>query len=430
MTNAPWWPAPAAPGPVDAVVEVPGSKSVTNRGLVLAALADGPSRLRRPLRARDTDLMAAALRALGADVVAEGEDWVVAPAGLTVPAGTTAAVDCGLAGTVMRFVPPVAALANGCVRFDGDPRARERPMAVVLEALRRLGARVDDGGRGALPFTVVGTGAVPGGAVTVDASASSQFVSGLLLAGARYEQGVDVCHAGSALPSLPHVAMTVAMLRDAGVTVDDRGPDRWQVSPGPVRGLDLAVEPDLSGAAPFLAAALVTGGRVRVPGWPGATYQAGDALRDLLTRMGARCTLGPDGLSVVGSGAVHGLDADLRAVGELTPVLAAAAAAADSPSRLRGIAHLRGHETDRLAALARELSGLGCEVTEEADGLAIVPQPLHPARFQTYGDHRMVHAAAVLGLVVPGLLVEDVATTAKTMPDFPARWAAMVRGSR
>ena len=407
-----------------AEVALPGSKSVTNRALVLAALGDGPSRVRAPLRARDTVLMATALTALGVDVADDGTDWVVTPAALKGPAS----VDCGLAGTVMRFVPPVAALATGPVRLDGDPRARERPMGALVAALRRLGASVDDEGRGSLPLTVHGTGALEGGAVTVDSSSSSQFVSALLLAGARFRRGVEVRHAGRPVPSAPHLALTVQMLRDRGVEVDDAEADRWVVRPGPVRALDMDVEPDLSNAAPFLAAALVTGGVVRVPGWPASTSQAGDALRRLLPRLGARCRLDERGLTVEGTGRVLGADLDLRDVGELTPVVLAVAALADGPSRLRGIAHLRGHETDRPAALAREVVALGGEVVETPDGLAVAPRPLHGATFHTYADHRMAQAGAVLGLAVPGVLVEDVATTGKTMPDFVGLWQAMLAG--
>jgi len=417
---------------VRAVVPLPGSKSVTNRALVLGALADGPSVLRSPLRSRDTLLMATALEQLGCRVDSDGDDWRVVPGPLT--GGVE--VECGLAGTVMRFVPPLAALAAAPVRFDGDPAARRRPMGAMLAALRGLGAQVDDGGRGSLPFTVRGRGGsarpgpgLRGGPVTLDASASSQFVSGLLLSGARYDEGVTVRHAGAPLPSLPHVAMTVAMLRGCGVSVDDAGPDTWAVRPGPVSGLDLVVEPDLSNAAPFLVAALVTGGTVTVPRWPAGTTQAGAALPELLTRMGASVTLDGRGLTVTGGGAVVGLEADLRHVGELTPVLAAACALATTPSHLYGIAHLRGHETDRLAALATGLTALGGDVTETDDGLRIRPRPLHGGLFATYDDHRLATAGAVLGLVVDGIDVEDVATTGKTLPGFPDRWLAMLRGS-
>jgi 3-phosphoshikimate 1-carboxyvinyltransferase len=419
------WVAPVAHAPVQASVVVPGSKSLTNRLLVLAALAEAPSRLRRPLRSRDTVLMAASLQRLGAvvrDGGEDGTDWLVQPG----PLRGGVDVDAGLAGTVMRFLPAVAALADGDVRIDGDPRARERPMAPVLDALRALGVEVDDGGRGALPFTVRGHGHAAGGQVTIDASASSQFVSGLLLAAARFDAGVTVHHEGKPVPSQPHIAMTVEVLRDRGVVVDDSEANTWRVLPGPIGAFDLEVEPDLSTAAPFVAAALVTGGRVHVPGWPLRTTQAGDGLRDILDAMGADVTLDHSGLTVVGAGPLEGIEVDLHDVGELTPVVAALAALAQSPSWLRGVAHLRGHESDRIAALATQINALGGAVTETDDGLRISPKPLHGGRFATYDDHRMAMAGAVIGLAVEGVVIENVDTTAKTLPDFTSHWAALL----
>ncbi len=408
--------------PVGARVALPGSKSQTNRVLVLSAIADGPSRIVRPLRARDTTLMADALRAVGASIVDVDGDWVVTPGALH-----GGVIDTGLAGTVMRFMPPIAALADGPVTFDGDAYARERPMATLIDGLRQAGAVVDDDGRGRLPFTVRGTGGVDGGPVHIDASASSQFVSGLLLAGARYDKGIEVLHTGAAeVPSLPHIEMTIAMLRSAGVDAGTSSADVWRVAPGPVRARDWIVEPDLSNAAPFLAAALVTGGSVTVPGWPQQTTQAGDALRQLLVEMGGTVEHDGVGLTVAGSGDIGGLDADLHEVGELTPVLAAVAAVATSPSRLRGIGHLRGHETDRLAALATELTRLGGEVVEESDGLSILPRPLHGGTWRAYADHRMATAGALLGLVVDGVAVDDIDCTNKTLPDFPGMWTTML----
>jgi 3-phosphoshikimate 1-carboxyvinyltransferase len=396
---------------------------MTARALVLAAVSSGPSTLHHPLRARDTELMAAGLRALGTHVSTVDDDrWVVRPRPLAGPAQ----VDVGLAGTVMRFLPPVAGLSDGPVTFDGDPRARARPLGPLVGALRSLGVRIDASGAGGLPLTVHGQGRVTGGEVTLDASASSQFVSGLLLAAARFARGIVVRHEGPPVPSAPHLRMTVQMLRAAGAGVDDSVHDTWVVEPGRLLGRGWDIEPDLSGAAPFLAAALVTGGRVTVPGWPKTTTQPGDMLRGLLTVMGGQCTVGTDGLTVQGTGAIHGLDADLSQVSELTMVLVALAALADSPSRFTGIAHIRGHETDRLAALVRELTALGADVTELPDGLAIKPRPLRGTRFETYDDHRMAHAAAVLGLAVPGIELSDVACTSKTMPDFPALWQRMV----
>jgi 3-phosphoshikimate 1-carboxyvinyltransferase len=407
---------------VEATVSLPGSKSLTNRALVLAALADGPSVVRRALRSRDTSLMASALTALGAHVDDSGDDWPVTPGAFD----RDATVDCGLAGTVLRFVPPVASLSTGSVAFDGDPHMRNRPVGEVLSALRGLGVTIDDEGRGALPFTVRGSGAVPGGQVVIDASASSQFVSALLLAGARYDKGVDVLHDGKPVPSTPHIEMTVAMLRRHGVEVDDGEPNRWQVAPGVVRALDTAIEPDLSNAAPFLALAAVTGGSVTVRDWPESTTQPGDELRELLARMGCVVERTADGLRVDGPDRIQGIDADLHDVGELTPVVAALCALAESPSVLRGIAHIRGHETDRLAALARELGGLGADVAETEDGLAFRPASLHGGLFHTYADHRMAHAGVVVGAAVDDVLVEDVATTSKTYPGFPDAWSALL----
>ncbi|MGY2080814.1 3-phosphoshikimate 1-carboxyvinyltransferase [Modestobacter sp. SYSU DS0657] len=414
------WTTPHRTAPVDAVVTLPGSKSLTARALVLAALAEGPSRLVRPLRARDTDLMADGLRALGVGVAEDGDDWLVTPGELRGPAD----VDAGLAGTVLRFLPPVAALATGPVRLDGDPRLRERPNAGLIAGLRDLGVRIDDDGRGRAPFTVHGTGAVRGGAVTVDASESSQVVSGLLLAAARYDRGVDLAVAGS-LPSMPHVEMTVRTLAEHGVDVvpTDGG---WRVSPGPIAALDRVVEPDLSNAAPFLAAALVTGGRVTVRDWPADTTQPGAQLDRLLTAMGAEVARTPAGLQVTGDARIAPLEADLGAVGELTPVLAALCALADGPSRLTGIAHLRGHETDRLQALDEVLTAVGARVEQLPDGLVITPGPGRGAQLDSYADHRMVHAAAVLGLAVDGVRVTDPGAVSKTLPDFLDRWAALV----
>ena len=413
------WPAPRARGPVDAVVSLPGSKSMTNRALVLAALADGPSVVRRPLRSRDTTLMVAGLRALGCGIDDAGDDWAVTPAGLHGPA----AVDCGLAGTVMRFLPPVAGLATGRVDFDGDPHMRNRPVGEVLTALRALGVAVEGD---ALPFTVRGDGGVPGGTVVIDASASSQFVSALLLAGARFEHGVDVRHDGKPVPSLPHIEMTVAMLREHGVAVDDADAHRWSVAPGPISARTRTIEPDLSNAAPFLALAAVTGGTVTVRDWPRETHQAGDALREILAAMGCEVGFTDDGLRVSGTGGLRGVDLDLHDVGELTPAVAALCALAGTPSHLRGIGHIRGHETDRLAALARELGRLGADVTEHADGLELRPAALHGGTFETYADHRMAHAGVIVGAAVDGVRVADVGTTSKTFTDFPEFWAALL----
>lgn len=427
------WRAPVASAPVRGVVSVPGSKSATNRALVLAALADGPSHLRKPLLARDTRLMAGALRSLGTRIdevpSPDGVGWMVTPRLLRGPA----VIDCGLAGTVMRFVPVIAALAEGPVTFDGDGRARVRPMRTIIEALRALGVVVDDNDRGTMPFTVHGTGSVAVDHVVVDASASSQFVSALMLAAPRFDNGCTIEHRGAAIPSMPHLEMSVAMLRERGVTVDVDAADptnaRWTVHPGEITGMDTTIEPDLSNAAPFLAAAMVTGGSVGIRDWPTTTTQPGDRLREIFTLMGGEVHLVDGVCTVTGPLQLRGIDIDLRDVGELTPVVAAVCALASTPSRLRGIAHLRGHETDRLAALVTEINRVGGRATETEDGLVIEPSDnWRAAEFATYEDHRMATAGAVLGLRIPGIDVVDIATTAKTLPDFPAMWNALLAG--
>ena len=389
---------------------------------MLAALADGDSRVERPLRARDTDLMIKALRTLGVSVDDRDGAWTVSPA--TLHGGV---VDTGLAGTVMRFVPPIAALADAPVTFDGDERARDRPMWTLIDALRQAGVVVDDAGRGRLPFTVRGSGWVAGGKVEIDASTSSQFVSALLLAGARYEKGIEIVHVGEGgLVSAPHIEMTIDMLSRLGVEVVRPTRTSWLVAPGPLHAHDLIIEPDLSNAAPFLAAALATGGAVTVPGWPATTTQAGDALRFLLARMGADVTFDGDDLTVRGTGTIAPLYADLRDVTELVTVVAALAALADGPSQLSGLAHMRGHETDRLTALRTELNRLGGEVVQTPEALRVTPRPLHGGVWRAYSDHRMATAGAVLGLVVDGVQVDNIATTNKTLPDFPGMWARML----
>ncbi|MFP5370643.1 MAG: 3-phosphoshikimate 1-carboxyvinyltransferase [Actinomycetes bacterium] len=414
------WTTPHRPTPVDALVSLPGSKSITARALVLAALADRPSRIVRPLRARDTDLMAAGLRALGVGIEDDGADWVVTPGALRGPAE----VDAGLAGTVLRFLPPVAALASGPVTVDGDPRLRDRPNAGLIDGLRGLGVAVEDGGRGRAPFTVHGTGRVRGGRLQVDASESSQVVSGLLLAAPRFDDGLELTPAGG-VPSMPHVQMTVTALREHGVDVVAAG-GGWRVAPGPIAALDRVVEPDLSNAAPFLAAALVTGGRVTVRDWPETTTQPGVQLERLLAGMGADVVRTAEGLQVTGGGVIRGVSTDLSEVGELTPVLAALCALADGPSRLTGIGHLRGHETDRLQALDEVLTAVGARVEQLPDGLVVEPGPRRAARQDSYADHRMVHAGAVLGLAIDGIEVRGPDAVAKTLPDFVERWAALL----
>jgi 3-phosphoshikimate 1-carboxyvinyltransferase len=429
------WRAPVARGPVHGTLRLPGSKSITNRALLLAALSDGPSVVRGVLKARDTSLAVAALRVLGCvieDGAIEGEGTELAISPGSIAPGRAVGVDVGNAGTVMRFLPAFAALSPAPVAFDGDPRARERPVGALLSALRTLGVTIDDDGRGALPFTIRGTGSVRGGAVTLDASGSSQLVSGLLLAAPRFDEGVAVSHKGPPVPSLPHIEMTVRMLRDAGAEVEvgaGERPDFWRVRPGSLRLGDFTVEPDLSNAGPFLAAALITGGSVTIRDWPANSLQAANAILDVITRMGASVSSGPDGLTVTGSGTVTGISADLRDIPELCLPLTSVAAVASGPSEFTGVGHTRAQETDRLAAIAKEINALGGDITEFPDGLAIRPRPLHATAghvWDSYNDHRMVMAGAVLGLAVPGIDVLNVATVGKTFPEFTELWERML----
>lgn len=453
------WAAPAATTAVRASVRLPGSKSITNRALILAALADTPTTIVGPLQARDTELMAKAVTSLGAslDTSAGGKDgnnfhhgngggsvssasaarptWTITPGWAS---GATR-VDVGNAGTVLRFVPPAAALAVADVEFTGDPRAAQRPVGQLLAGLRQVGVEVSDGGRGAVPFVVHGRGRVAGGSVTLDASASSQLVSGLMLAAPRYSDGIQITHEsdrGERIPSAQHIAMTVAMLVAAGAEVESGvrchggllAPDFWRVLPGRLSPGTVVVEPDLSNAAPFLAAALVTGGQITIPGWPAVSLQAASQILDVLGQMGADCQETPAGMQIRGTGRIRGISADLRDINELAPVLTALAALADSPSEFTGIGHMRLHESDRLAVLASEIGALGGDVTELPDGLRVQPRPLRAGAdpFDSHDDHRMVMAAAVLGLAVPGLRVANAATVGKTFPAFRSLWAQML----
>ena len=427
------WPAPfRGDKKVSARVVIPGSKSVTNRALILAAQATSPSLLKRPLISRDTELMVAGLRAMGVgikDVQVDGDlTWEITPAPLRGPAK----VDVGNAGTVMRFLPPLSALAQGDISFDGDPRSYERPLGPVIAALEDLGIEVEHDGRYSLPMVVKSKGEIPGGALTIDASASSQFLSALLLIAPSTRDGIVATHKGGPLPSMPHIDMTVQMLRDFGAEVTvDKSANSWSVSAGALQGQDLVIEPDLSNAAPFLSIAMVCGGSITIADWPEVTTQPGDQLREILTAMGATISRGKDGLTITGGESIHGIDIDLHDVGELTPAIAALAALADSPSHLRGIGHLRLHETDRLAALTREINSLGGNVVEDETSLHITPhgamgKGLHGGTFHTYEDHRLATAGAVIGLVIPGVEIENVATTRKTLPDFPGLWQSLV----
>ena len=422
------WRAPfRRDNPIAAAITIPGSKSATNRALILAALAKTPSTLRKPLHSRDSALMIAGLKAIGCGITQEPNgDLQITPGKFFGPAN----VDVGNAGTVMRFLPPVAALANGLVHFDGDARSHERPVGPIISALEELGVTIEHGDRYSLPLTINGSGEIAGGVLEIDASSSSQFISALLLIGAATRSGITIKDIGMSLPSLPHIEMTVEMLKIFGARVESKinedGRREWRVEPGDLTGQDLVIEPDLSNAAPFMAAAMICGGEVVISNWPKRTAQPGDQLRNIFTKMGAKIEFVGNDLKISGTGKIHGIDIDLHDVGELTPSIAAVAALGDSPSSLRGIGHLRLHETDRLAALAVQLNALGGDVDEEESALHISPAPLHGGIFQTYDDHRLATAGAIIGLAIDGIEVENIATTQKTLPDFPGAWHQML----
>ena len=426
--NSQLWLAPTLRDPLAATISLPGSKSVTNRALVLAALADSSSTLYKPLYSRDSELMIAALRALGLGVDQQPESISITPRAMSGPA----AIDVGNAGTVMRFLPPLAALATGEISFDGDPRSHERPLKPVIKALEELGIDIDHGGRYSLPLTIHGKGGITGGEIKIDASQSSQFLSSLLLVAPRMKNGLTITHVGASLPSMPHIEMTIAMLKERGVKVSKVDGKTWSVRPSAIQGIRSLIEPDLSNAAPFLGAAMISGGSVTIRDWPKSTTQPGDQLRDILTTMGAQITRKrgvnsqAEDLTITGTGNIHGIDIDLHDVGELTPSIAAIALLADSPSHLRGIGHLRLHETDRLAALATEFNNLGGKTVAHEDSLEIFPAKLHGGTFATYEDHRLATAAAMIALRVPEIHVENIATTSKTFPDFPGLWSTLL----
>lgn len=433
------WAAPCIDGPIDAVLtSLPGSKSMTNRALVLAALSDGPSVIDKALRSRDTELMLAALQTLGVDVHIHEASTISMTVEITphlVQLSDPVAINVGLAGTVMRFLPPLAGLVNGDVLFDGDPAARRRPMATLVEAMRDVGIQVDDGGNGRLPIAVSGRGHIPGGDVVLDASRSSQFVSALLLSSPRFEAGATIHHVGTSIPSTPHIDMTIQMLAKHGVSVrstpdppiDDFQRCTWHVDPQDVSARDWVIEPDVSNALPFIAAAMVTGGQLRIEHWPSTSLQPTSRVLEVLGAFGAHISREDSTLTVQGPAHITPIDMDLSDIGETAPTMAAIATFADGPSVLRGIGHLRGHETDRLAALEKEIGGLGCVIEATDDGLHIQPADLHGGSFRTYDDHRMATTAAIIGLKVPGVLVENIATTAKTLPDFPVLWSEITK---
>lgn len=435
------WPAPLATRPLNATVTVPGSKSLSNRYLILAALGNEPVTLVGLLRSRDTDLMMGALEALGVrcDVDTTTDTTVTVTPPSSGRFNGNVDVFCGLAGTVMRFVPGLALFADGPVHFDGDEQAYARPMRPVLDGLKQLGAKIEYHGEvGRLPFTITPPTELPAAQVrvSIDSSGSSQFISGLLLIGSKLPGGLRLTHTGEKTPSLPHIRMTVVDVTGAGGAIEaDESARTWTVEPRAIQLLDkVTVEPDLSNAAPFLGAALIADGTVRVPHWPETTTQPGGLLPGYLEQMGAKVSFPTiDGVrycEVTGDGTVRGLGSfDLTAAGEIAPSLAAILVFADKPTDMVGIGHLRGHETNRLEALVNEIRRIGGVAEELPDGLRIEPVPsetLHEANMETYADHRMATFATMLGLRIPDIQVINVATTRKTLPDFVGMWNGML----
>jgi 3-phosphoshikimate 1-carboxyvinyltransferase len=409
--------------PIKSKIGIPGSKSATNRAFVLAALGDTKSVISKALIARDTELMLLALEKLGCEIVRTESSVSITP---MKRVHQNISIDVGLAGTVMRFVPPVAALSAGTTHFDGDVRARNRPMKNLITALKKLQISVDDQGLGKLPFSITGDGNVEGGEIEIDASESSQFVSALLLAGAKFRNGLTVKNIGAKLPSLPHIEMTIDMLEQVGVVVNKSDKNTWTIKHCEIKSKDWIIEPDLSNAGAFLAAAMVTKGEITIFDWPSKTTQAGNSWIEILTKMGATVLVDKIGLNLKQNTDIKGIDFDLSDVGELTPVLVAISLFANSESKFTGIAHLRGHETDRLAALVENIKTIGGQARETEDGLIITPTKLHAGRWKSFEDHRMATAGAVIGLLVPGIEVDDISTTSKTLPEFEKMWTSLV----
>ncbi len=412
--------------PARGAVRVPGSKSITNRAMVLAALygKGSPCELLGCLRSEDTEVMIAALRALGFDVRA---DWQSVPPRVTVTAPEIGrdvpapAADLFVAnsGTSMRFLTALVSLGRGRYRLDGVPRMRQRPIGDLLEALTQLGVRAwSEAGNGCPPVVVEGAGWA-GGRARIKGDVSSQFLSALLMAAPR-SRGEVLLEVEGPLVSEPYVAMTEAMMRSWGLRLTRAGGQSFRIPGGQMpaaRPVRYEVESDASAASYFLAAAAITGGRVSVPGLNRQGLQGDVRFADLLGEMGCRVEQGPDGLAVQG-GPLRGIDADMRDISDTVMTLAVVACFAEGPTTLRGVGHIRHKETDRLAALAAELRRVGAAVEERADGLTITPRPLHGAEIETYDDHRMAMSMALIGLKVPGIVLNNPGCVAKTYPGF------------
>ena len=417
------WHAPTINGAINSTLEIPGSKSATNRAFVLAALGNKNSVITNPLFARDTNLMLEALEKLGCNVVKKLNSVEISP---MKKDHSEISIDVGLAGTVMRFVPPLAALSSGTSHFDGDERARNRPMKTLIESLKKLNVKVIDNYQGKLPFSINSDGQITGGEIEIDASESSQFISALMLVGAKFKNGLTIKHVGQNLPSLPHIEMTIEMLKEVGVKTNQINATTWRIENQKINSKNWVIEPDLSNAGPFLAAAMVTKGEIKIKDWPLQTTQAGNSWIEILSMMGANIQLNSKQLILKNESDIKGINYNLNDVGELTPVLVAISLFANSKSEFTGISHLRGHETNRLAALVENITAIGGDATETEDGLIINPKQLHGGVWKSFDDHRMATAGAVIGLKVKDIYVDDIATTSKTLPNFEDMWNKMV----
>ena len=417
------WHAPTINGAINSTLEIPGSKSATNRAFVLAALGNKNSIITNPLFARDTNLMLDALEKLGCNVVKKSNSVEISP---MKKDHSEISIDVGLAGTVMRFVPPLAALSSGTSHFDGDERARNRPMKTLIESLKKLNVKVIDNHQGKLPFSIISDGQITGGEIEIDASESSQFISALMLVGAKFNNGLTIKHVGQNLPSLPHIEMTIEMLKEVGVKTNQINTTTWRIDNQNINSKNWVVEPDLSNAGPFLAAAMVTKGEIKINDWPLQTTQAGNSWIEILSLMGANIQLNSKQLILKNDSEIKGINYNLNDVGELTPVLVAISLFANSKSEFTGISHLRGHETDRLAALVENITAIGGDAKETEDGLIINPKQLHGGVWKAFDDHRMATAGAVIGLKVKDIYVDYIATTSKTLPNFEEMWNKMV----
>jgi 3-phosphoshikimate 1-carboxyvinyltransferase len=413
-------PYPVEPieAPFDVVVSLPGSKSITNRALVCAALAEGTSVLTNALHADDTEAMVEGLRAMGVRIEA---DWAHGRLEVTGTAGRPTSdvslVDARLSGTTSRFLLPVAALGDGLRRVDAANRMRERPMGEVLDAVRELGGTVHEvGAPDHLPVEVVG-GSLVGGEVSVRGDVSSQFLSGLLLAGPGMRAGLVVRLVGD-LVSQPYVRLTEQVMADFGVTVGRPDDRTWVVESQAYLAGEHTIEPDASAASYAFAAAALLESTVTVAGLGTEARQGDVAFVDLLAEMGAEVRRDHDATTVRGTGQLVGIEVDMAQISDTAQTLAVVAAFAVGSTQVRGIGFIRGKETDRIGAVVAELRRLGLEATEEPDGFTVRPGPIRPATVQTYGDHRMAMAFALAGLRAPGIQIADPGCVTKTLPGF------------